>query len=283
MIKSLFSFSFKDWPPTSEFSKEFPDLYQDFARAVPIPNYTRRDGILNIAAHFPINDEAIIPDIGPKMYNTFESQEGPGGKGSTRLHMDMADAINVMLYAAPRQDGTPGCAVWDIYRAEDSAKIRKFLFRKYGKSSTDPIHSQHYYLDSDIRKELFETEGVKSWRIYQKPGDAVFIPAGCAHQVGPSYQYLIYIVTDSSFKVCNLADCIKVAVDFVSPENVDRCGALTREFREQNQASAWKEDVLQLRHMMYHAWNSMRRLRQQTPVDILDQYYGAPAPDIPPP
>lgn len=97
--------------------------------------------------------------------------------------MDMADAVNVMLHASPRKDGSPGCAVWDIYRAEDAKKIRHFLHEKFGFSKTDPIHSQHYYLDSVLRKELFEKEGVKSWRIYQKPGQAVFIPAGCAHQV----------------------------------------------------------------------------------------------------
>ncbi|KAG9017653.1 hypothetical protein FRB90_000349 [Tulasnella sp. 427] len=231
----------KDWPPTSLFSKEFPELYKDFLEALPVPNYTRRDGILNLAAHYPQNSGIVVPDIGPKMYNAFESSEASGGKGSTRLHMDMADAVNAMLYAAPRQDGSPGCAVWDIYRAEDSWKIRRFLNSKFDKIKTDPIHSQQYYLDSEMRKELFEKEGVKSWRIYQKPGEAVFIPAGCAHQV------------------CNLADCIKVAVDFVSPENIGRCEILTAEFRQQNLATVWKDDVLQLRNTLLHAWNSMKR------------------------
>ena len=156
-------------------------------QAVPIPNYTRRDGILNVAAHFPTNEGAIVPDIGPKMYNAFESSELPGGKGSTRLHMDMADAINIMLYAAPRRDGTPGSAVWDIYKAEDSGKIREFLHERFGQSLTDPIHCQHWYLDSKLRKELFQTKKVKSWRIYQKAGEAVFIPAGCAHQACLSF------------------------------------------------------------------------------------------------
>ncbi|KAG9027471.1 hypothetical protein FRB95_007741 [Tulasnella sp. JGI-2019a] len=236
----------KDWPPTDEFSRAFPELFQDFAQAVPVPDFTRRDGILNIASHFPTNEKAVVPDIGPKMYNAFESSEMPGGKGSTRLHMDMADAINIMLYASPRQDGSPGTAVWDLFRAEDAAALRKFLYDKYGAINTDPIHSQFYYLDADLRKELFEQEGVTSWRVYQKPGDAVFIPAGCAHQV------------------CNLADCIKVAVDFVSPENIDRCEGLTREFREQNQSMAWKDDVLQLRQTMFHAWNSMSNFTETT-------------------
>jgi lysine-specific demethylase 3 len=136
------------------------------------------------------------------MYNAFAAQETTGGQGSTRMHMDVADAVNIMMYAADREDGTPGCAVWDLFRAEDGDKIRAFLSTKFAKKAkffTDPIHSQMFYLDSKLRNELYRDQGVKSFRVYQYPGQAVFIPAGCAHQV------------------CNLADCIKIALDFVSP------------------------------------------------------------------
>ena len=165
-------------------------------------NYVRRDGVLNIASHFPSN--TVAPDIGkigcqsrprplpmtnnahvlgPKMYNAMASSDIPGTKGSTRLHMDMADAVNVMLYSAPTPDGKPGGALWDIYDASDAGKLRDFLKNKFkGKFQNDPIHSQMFYLDCDLRKELYEEFGVKSYRIYQKPGDVVFIPAGCAHQ-----------------------------------------------------------------------------------------------------
>ena len=51
---------------------------------------------------------------------------------------------------------------------------------------------------------------------------------------------------------------MKIAIDFVSPENIERCEALTKEFREQNQSMQWKEDVLQLRTMMWFAWLSCR-------------------------
>jgi [histone H3]-dimethyl-L-lysine9 demethylase len=53
-----------------------------------------------------------------------------------------------------------------------------------------------------------------------------------------------------------MSDCVKVAIDFVSPENIARCEMLTKEFREQNQRKVWKEDVLQLRTMMWFAWLS---------------------------
>ncbi|KAL6298095.1 Clavaminate synthase-like protein [Sparassis latifolia] len=230
----------KDWPPSTDFRTAFPELFDDFSQATPVPNYVRRDGVLNLASHFPSN--TVAPDLGPKMYNAMASFEAQGSKGSTRLHMDMADAINIMLYANTTPDGRPGCAVWDLYKAEDSIKLRKFLRKRFkGQFQHDPIHSQLFYLDSTLRQELYQEYGVKSYRIYQKPGEAVFIPAGCAHQV------------------CNLADCIKVASDFVSPENIERCELLTREFREQNQSMAWKEDVLQLRTMMWFAWLSCRR------------------------
>jgi lysine-specific demethylase 3 len=85
--------------------------------------------------------------------------------------MDVADAINIMLYASTRPDGQPGCAVWDLFRAEDADTIRSFLSKKYeGKVVfTDPIHSQVFYLDSNLRGELAEKHGVVSWRVYQYP------------------------------------------------------------------------------------------------------------------
>lgn len=134
--------------------------------------------------------------------------------------MDVADAINIMLYASPRtvaratqsesapagepivdtdkgspagekqdhesapeqqqkpKQGTnikeeeqPGCAVWDLFRAEDADKIRQFLKEKYGGkvAFTDPIHSQIFYLDADLRRELADQYGVVSFRVYQYP------------------------------------------------------------------------------------------------------------------
>ena len=85
--------------------------------------------------------------------------------------MDVADAINVMLYASARADGQPGCAVWDLFRAEDADKIRALLQTKFDESHifTDPIHSQLFYLNAELRRELWEKHKVASWRIYQYP------------------------------------------------------------------------------------------------------------------
>ena len=52
----------QDWPPTTDFQHTFPELFEDFSNAVPVPDYVRRDGVYNIASHFPCN--ALGPDLG---------------------------------------------------------------------------------------------------------------------------------------------------------------------------------------------------------------------------
>ena len=69
----------------------------------------------------------------------------------------------------------------------------------------------------------------------QCAGDTVFIPAGAAHQVR------------------NLHNCIKVAEDFVSPENIAHCIRLTEEFRHLTEWHTNHEDVLQIKSILFHA------------------------------
>ena len=104
----------------------------------------------------------------------------------------------------------------------------------------DPIRRSRYYLTTDHLSALSlpENGNVVPWRIYQNPGQAVLIPAGCAHQV------------------CNLSGCIKVACDFVSPENQKRswevCG-----FDRKLARLGRREDVLQLKNVVYFAWRKL--------------------------
>lgn len=231
---------------------------------------TRPDGIENIAAYHLRNEGANVPDLGPKLYAAPRCSERGNTKGVTSLHMDMASAVNIMTWSsmADAASGSPGMAVWDIYCAKDSQKIRSYLREKHDLEEThDPIHSQEFYIDNKGRGELFHEHGVQSWRIYQRPGDAVFIPAGCAHQVS----LLSPVGVDphvKSFKVCNLAECIKVAVDFVTAESLETCAAVTEEFRHVNLSQLneqpWKADVLGLEMMMLLAWQSLSRRRSLT-------------------
>lgn len=56
-----------------------------------------------------------------------------------------------------------------------------------------------------------------------------------------------------SRQVRNLHNCVKVAEDFVSPENVSYCFHLTQEFRHLSDTHTNHEDKLQIKNIIYHA------------------------------
>lgn len=280
------SLKLKDWPPTANFSDVFPDLFKDFENALPFPEYTTRKGPLNLASWLP--KDWLKPDLGPKMYNAYPAPdfifpERYKGKkaipisGTTNLHLDITDAVNIMVYTAKNAsiskaiddsglDDDVG-AIWHIFPPSASPILRQYLNRKSKKGKTsqpeDPIHAQCYYLsDKDIANLPQEA---RPFVAYQRAGDAIFIPAGCAHQVR------------------NVRSSIKVAVDFLSPENVNVCkdfimegrvlAGAGKQFAAPGVGSYKKEDVLQLWNCLYFASRGLRGLINQTdegPILILD-------------
>jgi hypothetical protein len=110
-----------------------------------------------------------------------------GYSGSTRLHCDLCDAINVMVYSTP----STGTALWHIFKVSDVAKIRAYIRDRFKLASEDdPIHCQRYYLGPSHLVELKSMYGVVPFTIHQAVGEAVFIPAGCPHQVCLHYNLL---------------------------------------------------------------------------------------------
>jgi hypothetical protein len=118
------------------------------------------------------------------MYIAYKTMQDNNHHGSTKLHMDITDAVNLMLWAADSGDGATGYALWHIFSASASCILHKFLIEEQGAMEYgDPIHSQAVYLTPDMLQRLYNQHGIRPYTIYQRQGDAVYIPAYCAHQV----------------------------------------------------------------------------------------------------
>ena len=85
----------KDWPPGADFADVMPDRFADVMSALPVSAYTAREGALNLASFLP--SKFLPPDLGPKMYIAYGSA-AHHALGTTNLHLDISDAINVLAY-----------------------------------------------------------------------------------------------------------------------------------------------------------------------------------------
>ncbi|CAN8269553.1 unnamed protein product [Cochlearia groenlandica] len=277
----------KDWPPSKTFKENLPRHNEEFLCSLPLKLYTHPcNGPLNLAVKFP--EDNLKPDMGPKTYVAYGfAQELGRGDSVTKLHCDMSDAVNVLTHISEvpiskenkpiveslkkkhaEQDlkelfcseanvekkmeilendseegvNADGGALWDIFRRQDRQKLQLYLDRHFKEfrhfyscpvnQVVHPIHDQTFYLTRYHKEKLKEEYGIEPWTFVQKLGDAVLIPVGCPHQVR------------------NLKSCTKVALDFVSPENITECFSLTKEYRLLPPNHHSKEDKLQIKKMV---------------------------------
>ncbi|KXN67928.1 hypothetical protein CONCODRAFT_25856, partial [Conidiobolus coronatus NRRL 28638] len=196
----------------------FPKFYNAFLNALPFKQCTQPDGLLNLASYLPqvLNP----PDLGPKMYIA---------TGRKDTHYESGHEF----------ENTKCAALWHLFDYKDIPNIRQYL-AKWAKTNrkqndfNDYIHDQKIYLTEPMLEELYEKYNVRAYQVYQNPGDAVFIPAGCAHQV------------------LNLSNCIKVATDFISPERTLQCMHIAKEFSKLPRLHPRNGDIVQTEnHILY--------------------------------
>ncbi|XP_074503604.1 lysine-specific demethylase 3B isoform X2 [Sebastes fasciatus] len=266
----------KDWPPGEDFRDMMPTRFDDLMDNLPLPEYTKRDGRLNLAARLP--NFFVRPDLGPKMYNAYGLTSSEDRKvGTTNLHLDVSDAVNVMVYVGiPQIEGDPEQerdingrkevmttieegdvddmtkrrvyegkekpgALWHIYAAKDAEKIRELL-RKVGEEQGQENPPDH----DPIHDQSWYLDQALRRRLYEEysvQGWAIVQFLGDA----------VFIPAGAPHQVHNLYSCIKVAEDFVSPEHVKHCFRLTQEFRHLSTTHTNHEDKLQVKNIIYHA------------------------------
>ncbi|KAL7203170.1 hypothetical protein ACSBR2_016474 [Camellia fascicularis] len=176
---------------------------------------------------------------------------GDDGVIDPRSRKSNLEPIEGELQSNDKSKVVHGGAVWDIFRRQDVPKLMEYLqkhkkeFRHINNlpvnSVVHPIHDQTLFLNEKHKKQLKAEFNVEPWTFEQYLGEAVFIPAGCPHQVR------------------NRQSCIKVALDFVSPENVEECVRLTEEFRLLPKHHRAKEDKLEVKKMTLYAVSSAVR------------------------
>lgn len=252
----------KDWPSSDDFKNFLPSHYLDLMKNLPIKKFTQRNGAYNLVSYLP--DFFCLPDLGPKLYIAYSSAETPN-EGTTNLHVDISDAVNLMVYVSdsaicseknnsldkeilkilndsncPQEHidrylnkEKPG-ALWHIFKPTDADNIRTYLTLrdinkgKQIRSGNDPIHDQTSYIDKKMLQQLKNEYDVEVFTIVQFLGDAIFIPSGAPHQVR------------------NLNSCIKIAGDFVTPHGIENCLLVTDQLKQLSDTHINHEDKLQV-------------------------------------
>ncbi|VDN96198.1 unnamed protein product [Rodentolepis nana] len=94
----------REWPPAGDLSEAFPDRYADFTEHLPLPEYTHREGQLNLAARLP--SFFVRPDLGPRLHIAHDLTSQPK-IGTMNLRVDVTDVINVLMHATRSMDQVP--------------------------------------------------------------------------------------------------------------------------------------------------------------------------------
>ncbi|XP_041066041.1 probable JmjC domain-containing histone demethylation protein 2C isoform X1 [Carcharodon carcharias] len=248
-----------------EFNERMPAQFDELHRHLPLPEYTRNDGKLNLVSRFP--EETAKSQLELRVCSVYGLRLDDGNAGSTSLRLELTDTIHVLVHAEPLQEDRdalekvilagmegdivddaamrrlkdsserPG-ALWHIYSSQDTDRIRKFLQKVADEGDTkavpgqDQICRQRYYLDQVLRTRLFEECGIRSRVVLQFGGDAVLIPAA------------------TSYQVHYFTNCITVTKAFVSSEHV-RCSLQRQPISERE---SWTAEMqkLQMKTLLYN-------------------------------
>ena len=193
-------------------------MLADFIASLPMRDMCAPGGALNLTSSMPAWSRPT--DLGPKVYMECGTDDATN-EWFTKIHQDMSDAANILLHA---DAFSAAGAEWTVWGAGDRARLSAHLKRLHPTlaANEDPIMMRNSVATvsdlADMADPRHGADRLVPWRITQGPGDVVFVPGGCPHQVR------------------NLRGCFKIAVDFVSPEGLAQTRVAAEErrtFREE--------------------------------------------------
>lgn len=128
----------------------FAFRFLDLMNALPLGDYTQRSGCLNLASRLP--ECFVRPDLGPKMYIAYGSAKC-FSRGTTNLHLDVSDAVNVLVYVglpkdSENDDHIKGKCWLKIILANSASSALLSLFFIF--SSVSSFFSSFQYPEMDL-------------------------------------------------------------------------------------------------------------------------------------
>ncbi|GAA6058571.1 hypothetical protein JCM10212_007010 [Sporobolomyces blumeae] len=255
------SFRTKDFPSTKQFKREFRELHDEFYRTLPIRDILHPDGPMNFLGHTPRN--AVQPDLGPRAMSSWAVD---AATGTTMLRTDVTDVASLMYWG--HHDEATGRELrirWDVFRAEDADGLRDYcwdiLAKKAPKAATstrfrethdDPLLSPCLYLGQRQREHLFATKGIKSFPVYQYPGQMILIPAGCPYQTS------------------SWSDHLNLTIQFLAGPRLEQAIKTNEACRhETKERTLWRQDNVQLENQLLYTWRSCQQAdKSYTPAPV---------------
>ncbi|KAF9423153.1 hypothetical protein BGZ94_008398 [Podila epigama] len=156
--------------PRNGLQTVLPKHYANLLRTLPMPDYTRPDGMFNLARYVPVGHK-IPPAIStPKLshYYGTHRQDSIQEHGSISLSYQATDAVYICVYAdTGSQDVKNGpeatAMTWEVFQAQDRHRVEAYLKsrrlrgrRRATESTVRLFTLSDTFLDTDELQSLYE-------------------------------------------------------------------------------------------------------------------------------